>query len=41
MLNGKQVDMPPQTQTNVTFKKAQRITKQEGEQLALEQKSGA
>jgi len=34
-LHGKTVDMPPQTQTNVTFAKAQRISRQEGEQLAM------
>ena len=33
LLHGKTVDMPPQTQTNVTFTKAQKITQKEGEQL--------
>jgi len=37
LLNGKTVDMPPQTQTSVTFAKAQKITQKEGEQLALEE----
>jgi len=37
LLHGKTVDMPPQTQTNVTFTKAQKITQKEGEQLALEE----
>jgi len=37
LLEGKTVDMPPQTQTNVTFAKAQKISKQEGEQLSMEQ----
>ena len=37
LLGGKTVDMPPQTQTNVTFAKAQRISKREGEQLSMEQ----
>jgi len=36
LLHGKTVDMPPQTQTNVTFAKAQKITQKEGEQLAME-----
>ncbi|MGB6873295.1 MAG: DNA methyltransferase [Dehalococcoidia bacterium] len=33
LLHGKAVDMPPQTQTNVTFTKAQKVSKKEGEQL--------
>lgn len=33
LLNGKTVDMPPQTQTNVTFAKAPKVSKGEGEQL--------
>jgi site-specific DNA-methyltransferase (adenine-specific) len=33
LLHGKAVDMPPQTQTNVTFAKAPKISKKEGEQL--------
>jgi len=37
LLSGKTVDMPPQTQTNVTFTKAQKISKQEGEQLSMGQ----
>jgi hypothetical protein len=37
LLKGKTVDMPPQTQTSVTFAKAQKISKQEGEQLSMEQ----
>jgi len=36
LLKGKTVDMPPQTQTSVTFAKAQKISKQEGEQLSME-----
>jgi len=36
LLQGKTVDMPPQTQTNVTFAKAQKISEKEGEQLAME-----
>ena len=35
LLSGKLVDMPPQTQTNVTFAKAQRIPQKEGEQLSM------
>ncbi len=35
LLKGKTVDMPPQTQTSVTFAKAEKITQEEGEQLAL------
>ena len=37
LLDGKTVDMPPQTQTSVTFAKAQKITQKEGEQLSMEQ----
>ena len=37
LLSGKTVDMPPQTQTNVTFAKAQRIPQKEGEQLSMGQ----
>ncbi len=37
LLDGKAVDMPPQTQTNVTFAKAAKISKKEGEQLSMEQ----
>jgi site-specific DNA-methyltransferase (adenine-specific) len=36
LLHGKTVDMPPQTQTNVTFNKAQKINKKEGEQPSLD-----
>ncbi len=36
LLHGKTVDMPPQTQTDVTFTKAPKISKKEGEQLAME-----
>lgn len=36
LLHGKTVDMPPQTQTSVTFAKAQKITKKQGEQLSLD-----
>jgi site-specific DNA-methyltransferase (adenine-specific) len=36
LLQGKTVGMPPQTQTNVTFTKAQKITQKEGEQLSME-----
>ena len=35
LLQGKTVDMPPQTQTNVTFAKAQKIAQKEGEQLPM------
>jgi len=35
LLHGKAVDMPPQTQTNVTFAKAPKVSKKEGEQLAM------
>lgn len=33
LLHGKTVDMPPQTQTSVTFTKAPKVSKKEGEQL--------
>ena len=36
LLHGKTVDMPPQTQTSVTFAKAQKITQKEGEQLSMQ-----
>lgn len=36
LLHGKIVDMPPQTQTNVTFAKAQKIAQKEGEQLSMQ-----
>ena len=36
LLQGKTVDMPPQTQTSVTFAKAPRVTRKEGEQLPME-----
>ena len=36
LLHGKTVDMPPLTQANVTFTKAQKISKKQGEQLNLE-----
>jgi len=36
LLHGKAVDMPPQTQTSVTFTKAQKVSKREGEQLPME-----
>jgi site-specific DNA-methyltransferase (adenine-specific) len=36
LLHGKTVDMPPQTQTSVTFAKAQKVSKKGGEQLAME-----
>ena len=35
LLKGKTVDMPPQTQTNVTFTKAQKIAQKEGEQMKM------
>jgi site-specific DNA-methyltransferase (adenine-specific) len=35
LLHGKTVDMPPQTQTNVTFAKAQKITQREGVQPTM------
>jgi len=34
LLHGKAVDMPPQTQTSVTFAKAPKIAQKEGEQLS-------
>ena len=37
LLQGKTVDMPPQTQTNVTFTKAPKVSQKEGEQLSMEQ----
>ena len=36
LLHGKAVDMPPLAQTNVTFTKAQKISKKHGEQLKME-----
>jgi len=36
LLKGKTVDMPPQTQTSVTFAKAPKLTSEEGEQLSIE-----
>jgi site-specific DNA-methyltransferase (adenine-specific) len=35
LLNGKQIDMPPQAQTNVTFAKAPKVKRKEGEQGRL------
>ena len=35
LLQGKTVDMPPQTQTSVTFAKAPKLSKKEGEQLSM------
>ena len=35
LLHGKTVDMPPQTQTSVTFAKAEKIPQKEGEQLSM------
>ncbi len=35
LLQGKTVDMPPQTQTSVTFAKAPKVSKKEGEQLSM------
>jgi len=35
LLQGKTVDMPPQTQTDVTFAKAPKVSKKEGEQLPM------
>jgi site-specific DNA-methyltransferase (adenine-specific) len=35
LLHGETVDMPPQTQTSVTFAKAPKISKKEGEQLPM------
>ena len=37
LLHGRAVEMPPQTQTSVTFAKAPKISPKEGEQLSLEQ----
>jgi len=36
LLEGKEVDMPPVRQTNVTFKKAPRAKKKQGEQLRID-----
>jgi hypothetical protein len=36
LLHGKTVDMPPQTQTSITFAKAPKISKKEGEQLSMD-----
>ena len=36
LLNGKTVDMPPQTQTSVTFAKAQKIVREGGEQISMQ-----
>ncbi len=36
LLQGKTVDMPPQTQTSVTFARAPRVSKKEGEQLSMQ-----
>ena len=36
LLHGKAVDMPPQTQTSVTFAKAPKVSKEEGEQLSMD-----
>jgi site-specific DNA-methyltransferase (adenine-specific) len=36
LLHGKMVDMPPQTQTSVTFTKAPKVSQKEGEQLSME-----
>jgi len=41
LLKGKTVDMPPQTQTNVTFAKAQKIAQKEGEQMKMGDESEA
>ncbi len=35
LLQGKTVDMPPQTQTNVTFAKAPKVSRKEGKQLHM------
>ncbi len=35
LLHAKSIDMPPQTQTSVTFAKAPRVTKKEGKQLPM------
>lgn len=37
IFKGKSIDMPPLAQTNVTFTKAPKINKKEGEQLSLEE----
>ena len=37
LIKDKTVDMPPQTQTNVTFAKAPKVTEKEGKQLSMEQ----
>ena len=37
ILQGKQVDMPPQKQTSIAFTKAPKITKKQGKQLTLEE----
>jgi hypothetical protein len=40
LLHGKTVEMPPQTQSSVTFTKAPKLMKKQGEQLIMEQKKG-
>ena len=40
LLHGKTVEMPPQTQSSVTFTKALKLMKKQGEQLIMEQKKG-
>jgi hypothetical protein len=35
LLHGQTVDMPPQTQTSITFAKAPKIKKKEGKQLPM------
>jgi site-specific DNA-methyltransferase (adenine-specific) len=36
LLHGKTVDMPPQTQTSVTFTRAPRLSKKQGDQMVME-----
>lgn len=40
LLHGKTVEMPPQTQSSVTFTKAPKLMKKQGEQLIMEQEKG-
>jgi hypothetical protein len=35
LLQGRTIDMPPQTQTSITFAKAPKVKRKEGEQLSM------
>jgi site-specific DNA-methyltransferase (adenine-specific) len=39
ILQGKTVDMPPQTQTSITYTKAPKMKKKDGEQMVMEEKA--